>query len=475
MNSKAKKSGLTREIRWFYGVGDMCYTLMTYVYSYYQLFFLTNVAMLSLARASFIMSVCSTVDVATAMVAGGIINSAKPMRFGRYRSWLLAVSWAVPICYFFMFFRVSSNETVTTICLMAAMITGRFLHDFPYCSSASLISVVAKTADDRITMASSRATWNSAAKFAWSMVGAPLLAILTAAFTEKYAYALLAFTLACSMAGGMWVHFLITRGYEESGEEERADRKHTERSRTGLRDLFKALFANPPLLALMIADFAKWFFNFMVASTIVYYLTYVALDKGLLSVYTLLVAVMGTVGSYISRFIGRRFSGRSTMIISYCAMGILLLTGRMFYRNIWIVIGLLAAAQLFYGFVYACSTALYADTAVYYEWKNGKNAAGWIMGLSIIPLNIASMLKGIILPAALAVGGFSAAITAEEASEAMRAGIASALLVVPAVLLFLGALVLLFLYRLTREKVTQMQKELEERTDRSPKGTLPEE
>ena len=463
MSSTEIKTGLTKPIRLFYGVGDMCYTLMTYVYSFYQLYFLTNVAMLSLAKATFVMSVCSTVDVATAMIAGGIINSTKPMRYGRYRSWLLAVSWLVPICYFFMFFRVSPNDTIAIVCFMAAMITGRFLHDFPYCASASLISVVSRTPEDRIVMASSRATWNSAAKFAWSLVGAPLLAVLTAAFSEKYAYGMLAFLLACSMVLGMWVHFLITKGHEESGAAELASREKAQRNKTSLLDLLKALFRNPPLLALMIADFAKWFFNFMVASTVVYYFSYIALNKELLSGYTLMVAIMGTIGSFISRYIGRRISGRLTMIVSYLAMGTSMLIGRMFYQDVFIVIALLSVAQQFYGFVYSCSTALYADTAVYYEWKNNKNASGWIMGLSIIPLNIASMLKGIILPAVLAVGGFSASVAAKDASESMRAGIANALLVVPAVLLFLGALVLIFLFRLTREKVAAMQSELIEK------------
>ena len=447
----------------FYGIGDMCYTLMTYVYSYYQLYFLTNVAQLSLVKSSFIMSVCSTVDVATAMVAGGIINSTKPMRWGRYRSWLLAVSWIVPICYFFMFYRVSANETVTIVCLMVAMILGRFLHDFPYCSSMSLISVVARTADDRITMASSRGAWNGAAKFVWSAVGAPLLAVFTAAFTEKYAYALLAFVLACSMVAGMWVHFRITDGYEEKSDKTVPASGQESRDKTNLLDLFKALFTNPPLLALILADLAKWFFNFMVASTVVYYFTYIALNKELMSVYALVIAFMAVLGSYLSRFIGHRLSGRTTMIVSFFAMGILLVIGRLFYQNVPIVIAMLALAQMLYGCVYSCSTALYADTAVYYEWKNGKNASGWIMGLSVVPLNIASMLKGIILPAALAVGGFSASVAVEDASEAMRRGISGALLLVPAGILFLGAFVLIFLYRLSGEKVAQMQQEINER------------
>ena len=85
------------------------------------------------------------------------------------------------------------------------------------------------------------------------------------------------------------------------------------------------------------------------------------------------------------------------------------------------------------------------------------------MGLTIVPLNIASMLKGIILPIVLAAGGFSAAVAAEEASEAMRKGIANTLMVVPAVMLFLGAFVLVFSYRLTKDRVAQMQKEIDEK------------
>ena len=467
MSKNRKANGLSKPIRYFYGVGDMCYTLMTYVYSYYQIYYLTNVAQLSLAASSFVMSVCSSVDIATAMVAGGVINSTKPMKWGRYRSWLIAVTWVIPVFYFFMYFRVSPNDTITMICLMAAMIIGRFLHDFPYCANASLISVVAKNADERITMASSRATWNNAAKFAWSFVGAPLLAIYTALFTDKYAYALLATTLATIMVIAFWIHFKITEGYEETAEQIPGSGRERDQGKTGLKDLVKAIFDNPPLLALVVADLSKWLFNFMVASAIVYYLTYVALNEGLLSTYTLIVALMGTIGAFGNRYVGKKLSGRMTMIVSYILMGICLLIARLYYQNVWFVIIMISVAQMFYGCVFSCSTALYADTAIYYEWKNGKNASGWIMGLSIVPLNIASMLKGVILPAALAVGGFSASIAAEQASSVMREGIANALLIVPAVMLFLGAGVLFFLYCLTREKVTQMQNEIDARNGRN--------
>ena len=463
MRDISGKQGLTKGIRYFYGIGDMCYTLMTYVYSYYQIYFLTNVARMNLSTVSFIMTTCSTVDVATAMVASGIINSTKPMKWGRYRSWLIAVSWIIPFFYFFMYFRVGNNDIVSTIIFMIAMIGGRFLHDFPYCANTSLICVVAKTPDERLAMASSRATWNNAAKFAWPLLCTPLLSLLTVAVGERYSYALLAFILAWSMFFGFLIHFKLTEGYEESGAAEQADTAKTARAKTGLLDLFKSLFANPPLLVLIVADLAKWLFNFIVASTVFYYFTYIALDQGLQTTYTLVIAFMAVFGALGSRFIGKKLSSRMTVIISYFLMGICLLIGRVFFESPWFVIAMLSIAQLFYGCVYSCSTALYADTAVYYEWKTGKNATGWIMGLSILSLNIASMLKGTIVVAALALGGFSAAVAASEASPAMKAGIANALLVIPAIMLFVGAFVLIFLYRLTKDRVEAMQLEIDRR------------
>lgn len=135
MRKTGSKSGLSKGIRYFYGVGDMCYTLMTYVYSYYQIYYLTNVAQLRLGVVSFIMTTCSTVDVATAMVASGIMNSTKPMRWGRYRSWLIAITWIIPFFYFFMYFWVGGNEIVSTVIIMFAK-----TRDFIYTMSRELLA-----------------------------------------------------------------------------------------------------------------------------------------------------------------------------------------------------------------------------------------------------------------------------------------------------------------------------------------------
>lgn len=458
-----KKSGLSKTIRYFYGVGDMCFNLMSSVYTYYLVFYLNTVAKLSLPYITLLMAISSTFDSLSSWIYGAVMNSTKPMKWGRYRSWLIATAWILPFTSFFMYFRIGKSDSVAFVFFLIAQLAARIAQNFAYTANVSLISVVPRNADDRIAMSSSRATWNNAAKFAWSYLGVPFLAILANVVGEEYSYATLAGILGITTFVGYFLHFKMTEGYEATGEEEVLNAKLTQRSRTGVLDLLKALFTNPPLLALVIADLAKWLFNFVVAGTVVYYFTYIALNKGLQAYYTLIIAFMAVFGALASNYIGKKLSGRKTMIIFYLAMAALLLIGRSVYTNVWAVIILVSIAQFGYGCVYACSSALYADTAVYAEWKTGKNASGWIMGLTNVPIKIASTLKSVVLPAALALSGFSAAVEVEKATDTMRAGIANTLLTLPAIMLIAGAVVLIFLYRLPKEKVEKMQEEIEAR------------
>lgn len=461
--TKTRPQGLTPTIRYFYGIGDMCFALMTSVGMYYSTFYLTNVAQLSLAGVALLTTMVPLVDSFTSWIYGAVINSIKPMKWGRYRSWLIVCSPLIPIFYFFQYVRIGNSEAVSIAFFFFFMVGCKFLHNWPYTANAALINVVAKTPDERVTMASSRATWNNMSKFAWSYLGVPFLAFLTVQVTEKYAYAVLSGIMALSMVLTYFLHFKMTEGYEDTGDQEKANAAKAKRARTSPMDLLKALFTNPPLLCLMIADLAKWLFNFMVAGTVVYYFTYVALNKGMQATYILIIAFCAVFGAYFSRYLGKKLSGRITMIACYVLMAVCLLAARLFYTSPWTVVVLLSVAQLGYGCCYSCSSALYADTAVYNEWKTGKNATGWIMGLTNLPLKVASTLKNAILTACLAVGGFSAKIAVDQATVTMKESICLALMVVPAILLLVGAGVLLVGFRLPKSKLEQMQAEIEAR------------
>jgi GPH family glycoside/pentoside/hexuronide:cation symporter len=441
----------------------MCFSLMTSVGQYYMVFYLTNVAKMSLASVAFITAGTATLDAFTSWIYGAIINSTKPMKWGRYRSWLIAFTWLIPIFYFFQFFRIGTSEGVAVVFFFIFQYGARFVHNFPYIANTSLIPIVAKNADERVMMASSRATWNNMSKFAWSYMGVPFLAILTSALGEEYSYGALAAILACFTVFTYWIHFKMTDGYEDTGSAEKASVAKTKRAKTNAKDLLIGLFANPPLIALLIADLAKWMFNFIVAGTVVYYFTYIALDRGMMATYMLIVAFLAVIGALGSRYVGKLLSGRITIIVAYLIMAAALLIGRADYTNATLVIVMISIAQLGYGMSYACSTALYGDTAVYSEWKSGKNASGWILGLQNIPLKVGSALRNIVLTAALAASGFNAKLPVEEATTEVKEGICFALMVLPAIFLIVGAVVLLIGFRLPKSKLEQMQKEIAEK------------
>lgn len=89
---------LSKGLKIFYGVGDFGFNMMNSVENYYFVFFLTNCAMLDPVLAGIVSTVGSVVDAIVGWLWGAIINTIKPMRWGRYRSWLLFMPWIVPIC-----------------------------------------------------------------------------------------------------------------------------------------------------------------------------------------------------------------------------------------------------------------------------------------------------------------------------------------------------------------------------------------
>ena len=103
---KQEKKGLSGALKKFYGVGDCGFTLMSNIESYYFSFFLTNLAKFSLPMVTFITTTASAVDALLSWIYGAILNSIKPMKWGRYRSWLIAIPWLVPFLYAFQFVKI---------------------------------------------------------------------------------------------------------------------------------------------------------------------------------------------------------------------------------------------------------------------------------------------------------------------------------------------------------------------------------
>lgn len=459
---KQKKKGLSGALKKFYGVGDCGFTLMSNIESYYFSFFLTNLAQFSLPMVTFITTVASTVDALISWIYGAILNSIKPMKWGRYRSWLVAIPWLVPFLYAFQFVKIGDGMLSAVIIIIAA-ISSHVAWNFAYVANVSMISVAGSTPEERSQLSSTRAAWANLSKVIFSYVGPGLAAFMAGIIGEVNQYGAAAFVLGCVMAVLYYAHFRMFDGYE-TVQPETKNTKAATKDKTGGMDLIRALLQNPPLIALLIADLAKFMFNFVLMGVAAYYFSYVAGNSGMLPTYILVTNIFCVVGAYLSKTLSNKFSTRSTTIGVMAIQAVLLIVSFVFYNSVTLVIVLMSIAMFGYGITYACTPALYGDTIVYSEWKTGKNAAGWISGLQNVPLKVSIMTRGIIISACLAMGNFSTDIDPAQAPEELKRAISIGFMVIPAAALIIAVVALLFGFRLTREKVNQYAAEIASRS-----------
>lgn len=455
------KKPLSNALKRFYGIGDFGFTLMSNVELYYFAYFLTNVAKFDLAATAIIMTFTSMVDVILSPFYGGIIDGIKPMKWGRYRSWLLVIPPVVTVFYTLMFSNIGSG-IVPMIIISGAFIISHVAWNFSYVANVALIPTISSTPEDRAQLSATRGAYNNAAKIVFSAIGlTTVIAIGAAMGNEVLGFTLVAFALACVYWVAYFIHFKMTEGYEETQAEASVSTKKKEK--ISIKQMGKSLVQNPNLLVLLLADLARWVVNFVMAGSAVYFFTYVANDVALFTVYLLVANSMALLGSYLSKFAAKKFSTRTAGIFGFYALGVFLLISQFFVSEIMIVLVFLSAAQFFLGFIYALISAMYSDTVIYSEWKTGSKASGWIMGLMNFPLKIGTLIKGAVIPAVLAAVGFVAKMDPATATPEIKTGIVQLFVIIPGAGILVGAVLLTVGYRLTRDKITNYQKEIDER------------
>lgn len=456
---KNGKKGLSSTLKYFFGVGDAGFVLMSNIETFYFMTFLTDLAGFGAGIAGVINSVFTTIDACLSWLYGGIINGTKAKKWGRYRSWLIIVPWMVPFLYAFMFLRVSENEILSAIVIIAAAVSSHVVWNFGYVANATLVSVVGKTPEDKAILASSRATWNNIGGLLFSYLGLPFATLLAGFVGEKNKFAAAAFCLGVLMVVTYFAHFKMTDGYEEMETEQKSAGK--DKSKVSIAEMFSSLFKNPPLMILMLADLAKWCVKFVTAASAIYYFRDAAGNPGLMTSYTLCVSLGAIIGAFAMRYIAKALSSRTTMILSYGGMAVSMYLIYVMYATPAAVIALMTLAHVFYGMAFAASPALYADTVVYATWKTGKDASGWIMGLQNLPLKIGVFLRGVILSTCLVAVGWQSGVVLEGTA---RQGMTIAFAVVPATLCLVGMILLLVGFKITKDKVAQYQAEIDRRS-----------
>ena len=466
-SENAPKTGpkpITKTTRYLYGFGDYCFASMTNVETYFFNYFLTNVANFAGGVVTTIALITSIVDAGLSWIYGSIVNAVKPGRFGRYRTWLVMAPWIVPFLYTFQFLKIGDGP-MAYVLITLGFILSHIAWNLPWAANITLVSVAGGTPEGRAALASTRATWVQISGITFGYIGPPLATFLGARLGEENGYAALAFVLGWLMVLGYFVNFLVTAGYEEI---ENVGAKALKQSKTGAsaRDMAKSLFLNPHLCFLILADIPRSAARFVPGAVAVYYFQYVANDLGMLPHFILFTNIGAAIGAFSAGFIAKKISARTLVLLSYAAMAITFILAYLYFSNPWMVIIMMTTANIALGVTFSASIVLYADAAIFAQWKLGADSRGWIMGLSNIPIKLGVIGRALVVNISLMIVGFNAAAIMEKpelVTTELQKGITAAFALIPAAITITGIPLLFFGYRLTREKIVRYQAEIEAR------------
>jgi GPH family glycoside/pentoside/hexuronide:cation symporter len=456
-----EKKPISKALKTFFGVGDMGFGLMTSVELYFFVFFLTNIAKFPLATVALIGSITSIVDASLSPFFGAIIDGTKPMKWGKYRSWMLVCPPLVVILYMFQFTKIG-GDGLGAVIVVLGFILSHIAWNIPWVANVAMIPLLSSTPAERGMLSSRRATWGAVAGIIFSYTGANLAALygrLTG--NPILGYTLIAGTFAFVMMIGYWIHFKMTDGYEETGAQAAANQQN--RPRLSLIDMLKMAATNHYLIILLFGDLLRYMSSFVMTAAAAYYFTYVAKNPALFATYLLLASITRLIGSYAAAPLTRRFSNRSVSIAALFAAGLFLLVAKFVGYNVPAFFAAVMSAGIFTGILGASMVALYSDVSVYSEWQTGKPASAWIMGLMTLSLKVAVISRGTVIPFVLATAGFVATADPATASKALTDGVINVFVLIPSIFILLSGVILGVGYKLTSEKLAGFEKDIAER------------
>lgn len=456
-----EKKPISKTLRTFFGVGDMGFGLMTSVELYFFVFFLTNVAKFPLATVALIGSLTSIGDALLSPFYGAFIDGVKPLKWGKYRSWLVLCPPFVVILYMFQYTKIG-GDGLGAIIVTLGFVLSHIAWNIPWVANIALIPMLANTPSDRGLLASRRATWSAMAGIIFSYTGANLAKLYgSVTGNEILGYTLLAGTFAFVMMVGYFIHFKMTDGYEETGAAAAANQQS--KPRLGLIQMLKMAGTNHYLIILLFGDFFRYMANFIMTAAAAYYFTYVAKNPALLATYLLLASIARLIGSYLTGPLTQRISTRVLSIGSLVLCGIALIAAKIVAYNITLFFAAVIVAGIFLGILQASMVTLYSDVSVYSEWKSGQPASAWIMGLMNLSLKTAIISRGTVIPFVLATAGFVASADPATASKALTDAVVNVFVLIPAIFMLLSGGILGFFYKLSKERLEQYEKDIAER------------
>ena len=446
---------VTPRVRRYWGIGNLFFAIMTGIETAYLTVFLTDAVQFPLVLSNMVMLVTSIIDFVISPFAGVIISSTKAMKWGKIRSWVKLCPPLI-VLFYTLEFAGLNNATSGAVFTIAAFTLTHLLWNIADAANISLISVIAPDGPDRMHLNSRRMMGSSGGRMIASYV-VPYVLIFYASLVQeqRFLYMLMAFTASVLMWGGFVIHYKLSEGYETTGTQYEA------RSKLSGRDIWEVLTTNKHLAAIFISDLTSNVGAILLPSLAYYYYMYVLQKPTLLPTHQLVTGLGQLVGAWLIGKVVRNPEKKKPLLLGlYFIISACMISVYFYAYDAVIFITMQTLMNVFTGMTQPMEADLYIDTAIYHEWRTGKNALGFIVGLMALPVKLSVVIKSVIVSVAFAAIGY---VKDMPVTPQLQSGLINAYVIVPTIIPLLGAVSIGLFYKLRPREVENMQREIEER------------
>ena len=445
---------LKKSLLYTYGIADMFFVLMVSMEVYYFTMFLTDWAQFSMITVQLILYITGALDIVCVLLSGIILEKINLKFGGKYRSWFLIGPLPVAILFVFQFTKIGSDVTAAAI-ITIGFVTSHLLWNTVAACGGAMIGRISRNTSDLTLLSTSRAQGMTAAALIFSFAGPWMLMFFSGRANQITGSSITVAILGVLMILGYLYIYKATSGMDPyDTETARAAQKD---SALSIREILRLVFGNRPLLMLIVAEIFRNSCILLVAALAAYYCKYVLSNEPFITKFLLATAILGLAGSFIAAWIGKRLGKRHTYWMSMALAGIIYASARFLGTTDWSFTILFGFGGAFVVIASCMNTALFSDTVVYGEWKNGKNIRAFTMALINLPIKLGVLIRSAVVSSGLILIGYVANV---EAAPEVVSGIASLITFSNAAVCLLSAVIFFLGYKLKDEDIARMQAEL---------------
>jgi glucuronide carrier protein len=453
---------LNKSLLYTFGVGDLFFTLMINMELYFFPAFLTDYAQFSLGVVGKILYVTSFADIVCALVAGVILQKVALTFGGRYRSWLLIGPPIVAPLFILQFTKIG-NVSVAAWIIIVGFIASHLLFNVVYAASGSMVGSLSQRPNERTILSSSRAQGIAAAGLLFSATALPMITYFGKRTNTVVGFSIAAAVYCILMVLGYWYVYKISAA--AIADSDKAAPVVQKEDRPSLKEIVALVFKNPPLLVLIVVETFRNTCMFMITSFAFYYFGYVLKNSAFLSIFILAISLAALFGTFAAAWIGVKIGKRNCYWITMALATFVFISAAMVGKATWGFTIIFCVAYMLIMIAGSMSTALFADTAVYGEWKTSRDIQAFIMSLLVLPIKVGVLLRSAVITMGLMAIGFVANAVP---TEKVVSGISSIMIFSPAIASAIAAVIFYLGYRIEDKDVLKMQDDIAGRAKINP-------